>query len=112
MGGTAAQGLSPPPARVAPPSRLALPRLAWRHLPSPEARGGAISGPSLQMGEYRGHDSRGSECGSALMCVGIILKVTHMKKTQVYLREDELDALRLAAARSGRSVAALVRDAI
>ena len=35
-----------------------------------------------------------------------------MKKTQVYLREDELDALRLAAAQSGRSVAELVRDAI
>ncbi len=35
-----------------------------------------------------------------------------MKKTQVYLREDELDALRQAASRSGRSVAALVRDAI
>jgi hypothetical protein len=35
-----------------------------------------------------------------------------MKKTQVYLREDELDALRQAASRSGRSVAALVREAI
>jgi hypothetical protein len=35
-----------------------------------------------------------------------------MEKTQVYLRKDELDALRKAAARSGRSVAALVRDAI
>jgi hypothetical protein len=39
-------------------------------------------------------------------------KVTHMKKTQVYLREDELGALRQAASRSGRSVAELVRDAI
>jgi len=38
--------------------------------------------------------------------------VTYMKKTQVYLREEELDALRKAAARSGRSVAELVRDAI
>jgi plasmid stability protein len=35
-----------------------------------------------------------------------------MEKTQVYLPREELDALRKAAARSGRSVAALVRDAI
>jgi hypothetical protein len=35
-----------------------------------------------------------------------------MEKTQVYLRKEELDALREAAARSGRSVAELVRDAI
>jgi hypothetical protein len=39
-------------------------------------------------------------------------KLTHMEKTQVYLRKEELDALRKAAARSGRSVAELVRDAI
>jgi hypothetical protein len=39
-------------------------------------------------------------------------KVTYMEKTQVYLRKEELDALRKAAARSGRSVADLVRDAI
>ena len=39
-------------------------------------------------------------------------KVTHMVKTQVYLRKEELDALRMAAARSGRSVAELIRDAI
>jgi Ribbon-helix-helix protein, copG family len=39
-------------------------------------------------------------------------KVTHMEKTQVYLRKEELEALRKAAARSGRSVAELVRDAI
>ena len=38
--------------------------------------------------------------------------MTHMEKTQVYLRKEELDALRKAAARSGRSVATLVRDAI
>ncbi len=38
--------------------------------------------------------------------------VTHMEKTQVYLRKEELAALRAAAARSGRSVAELVRDAI
>jgi hypothetical protein len=35
-----------------------------------------------------------------------------MEKTQIYLRKDELDALREAAARSGRSVAELVREAI
>jgi hypothetical protein len=35
-----------------------------------------------------------------------------MEKTQVYLRKEELDALRDAAARSGRSVAELIRDAI
>ena len=35
-----------------------------------------------------------------------------MVKTQVYLREEELMALRAAAARSGRSVADLVREAI
>lgn len=35
-----------------------------------------------------------------------------MEKTQVYLRKEELKALREAAARSGRSVAELVRDAI
>jgi hypothetical protein len=35
-----------------------------------------------------------------------------MRKIQVYLREDELDALRDAAALSARSVAELVRDAI
>src|SRR2546427_9823060 len=39
-------------------------------------------------------------------------KVTYMEKTQVYLRKEELEALRKAAARSGRSVAELVRDAI
>jgi hypothetical protein len=40
------------------------------------------------------------------------IKVTYMEKTQVYLRKEELDALRKAAARTGRSVAELVRDAI
>lgn len=38
--------------------------------------------------------------------------MTYMEKTQVYLRKEELDALRKAAARSGRSIAELVRDAI
>lgn len=35
-----------------------------------------------------------------------------MVKTQVYLREEELAALREAATRTGRSVADLVREAI
>ena len=35
-----------------------------------------------------------------------------MEKIQVYLRKEELDALRKAGARSGRSVADLVREAI
>jgi hypothetical protein len=42
-----------------------------------------------------------------------IHKMTHMMmKTQVYLRKEEIEALRKAAARSGRSVAALVREAV
>jgi Ribbon-helix-helix protein, copG family len=39
-------------------------------------------------------------------------RLTHMEKTQVYLPKEELQALREAAARSGRSVAELVREAI
>ena len=46
------------------------------------------------------------------MCVNYYIKLTYMVKTQVYLREEELEALREAAKRSGRSVADLVRDAI
>ena len=38
--------------------------------------------------------------------------MTYMEKTQVYLRKEELAALRQASARSGRSVAELVRDAV
>ena len=44
--------------------------------------------------------------------VRIDSKVTNMEKTQIYLPKEELEALRKAAARSGRSVAELVRDAI
>jgi hypothetical protein len=39
-------------------------------------------------------------------------KLTYMEKTQVYLPKDELEALRKAAARSGCSVADLIREAI
>ncbi len=38
--------------------------------------------------------------------------MTHMVKTQVYLRDEELEALRALAERSGRSLADLVREAI
>lgn len=38
--------------------------------------------------------------------------LTYMEKTQIYLRKEELDALRAVAARSGRSIAQVVRDAI
>jgi hypothetical protein len=40
------------------------------------------------------------------------IKLTYMEKTQIYFRKEELEALRKAAARSGRSVAELVRDAV
>ncbi len=38
--------------------------------------------------------------------------MTYMETTQVYLPADELAALRKAAARSGRSVAELILEAI
>jgi hypothetical protein len=38
--------------------------------------------------------------------------MTPMVKTQVYLRDEELEALHGVAERSGRSVAELVREAI
>ena len=47
-----------------------------------------------------------------LTYVIILHKLTHMEKTQVYLRKEELAALSAAAARSARSVADLVREAI
>ena len=40
------------------------------------------------------------------------IRVTHVEKTTVYLSKKDLDALRRAAARSGCSIAVLVRDAI
>jgi hypothetical protein len=59
----------------------------------------------------------GSFCRTAwsarvLPCGSTYVDLGSMVKTQVYLRKEELDALRKAAARSGRSVAELVRDAI
>jgi hypothetical protein len=47
-----------------------------------------------------------------LTYVRFVHKLTYMEKIQVYLRKEELDTLRKAAARSGRSVAELVREAI
>src|SRR5690606_32787038 len=47
-----------------------------------------------------------------LMYVTFRSKLTYMEKTQVYLRKEELEALRVAAARAGRSVADLSREAI
>jgi len=38
--------------------------------------------------------------------------LTHVTKTQVYLREEELQALHEAAKRTSKSVAELVREAI
>jgi predicted DNA-binding protein len=35
-----------------------------------------------------------------------------MEKTQVYLPKEELEALRAASARTGRSIADLIREAI
>jgi len=49
---------------------------------------------------------------SPLTYVSCMAKLTYMEKTQVYLRKEELDALRKVAARSRRSVAALVREAV
>ncbi len=40
------------------------------------------------------------------------LRITPVKKTQVHLRDEELEALREAARRSGRSVAELAREAV
>lgn len=38
--------------------------------------------------------------------------MTHMTKTQVYLREEDLRALQAAARRTGRTTASLIREAI
>lgn len=47
-----------------------------------------------------------------LTCVRIAPRMTPMTKTQVYLRDEELEALHEAARRSGKSVADLVREAV
>ena len=38
--------------------------------------------------------------------------MTPVTKTQVYLREEDLEALHMLASRTGRSVADLIREAI
>jgi Ribbon-helix-helix protein, copG family len=48
----------------------------------------------------------------SLTYVSCINKLTPMEKTQVYLRKEELVALRKTAARTGRSMADLIRDAV
>jgi hypothetical protein len=50
--------------------------------------------------------------GASLTGVTEPRNMTHMVKTQVYLRDEELEALHAVAERSGRSVADLVREAI
>src|SRR5438309_8976376 len=47
-----------------------------------------------------------------LMYANRRFEVTYTEKIQIYLRKEELDALRNTDARSGRSVAELGRDAI
>ena len=47
-----------------------------------------------------------------MTCVTHAPTLTPMTKTQVYLRDEELEALHEAARRSGRSVAELVREAV
>src|SRR5262249_26041719 len=57
------------------------------------------------VGELAGGVGTGAVAVS-LTYVSLNLILTHMVKTQVYLRKEELEALQAAAARSGRSVAA------
>ena len=47
-----------------------------------------------------------------MTCVIDGTKMTHMEKTQVYFPKEELEAIRQAAARSGRSIAQVIRDAV
>jgi hypothetical protein len=53
-----------------------------------------------------------SSVPSDLTYVTWYTKVTYMEKTQVYLPKEELDALREVSARSGRSIAEIIREAI
>jgi hypothetical protein len=68
------------------------------------------------LAQWFAHDLRSARqriiSDSQLTYVSCHIKLTHMEKTQVYLRKEELDALRKVAARSRRSVAALVREAV
>src|SRR5262249_14971148 len=73
-----------------------------------QAAGGLIHGRSR--GAARVPVSRWRRPG--LTYVSYSHKLTYMEKVQVYLAKEELAALRKAAARSGRSVADLVRDSV
>ena len=70
------------------------------------------------IGGGRNGTMRGAYCGLRATCYTRLdacqrrFTVTHMEKIQVYLEKEELGALREAAERSGRSVAAAVREAI
>jgi len=46
------------------------------------------------------------------VCVKFASILTHMTKTQVYLPDEDLEALRSMGKRTGRSVADLVREAV
>lgn len=46
------------------------------------------------------------------VCVNLVGILTHMTKTQVYLPDEDLEALRSMGKRTGRSVADLVREAV
>jgi Ribbon-helix-helix protein, copG family len=71
--------------------------------------GVAADGTVKAYGKHLAQEAGG---GVKLTCVTEPTNMTHMEKTQVYLPKKELDALRAAAARSGRSVAEIIRDAI
>jgi hypothetical protein len=79
------------------------------HTASPtQARYSRTVGVTLK----NGSDALRPDYPSGLTYVSGAIRVTYMEKTQVYLRKEELNALRKAAARSRRSVAALVREAV
>lgn len=76
-----------------------------------------VSMPKYFEPRLRAELLEGTSCASRaqerkLTYVSSRTKVTHMEKTQIYFRKEELNALREAAARSGRSIAELVRDAV
>lgn len=60
----------------------------------------------------RSQSSTPGRAVASLTGVIFISKLTPVTKTQVYLGDEELEALHAVAERSGRSVAALVREAV
>lgn len=75
-----------------------------------------LHGCDFMLAQWFTHDLRSARqritSDGKLTYVICLIKLTYMEKTQVYLRKEELDALRKVAARSRRSVAALVREAV